>query len=389
MTQQFVRYGPEVERTDPSFEVSLGTVIETTRRYIAESVEAEKIGRAVRDAHAKAYGLAWGEVEILDGIPPAYAQGIYRKAGLHEALLRFSNGSAHTGPDLRLGNGIGIGLKILGIDGSTLLDDEPDGGSFDYAMINHPTFFANTVEHYVFLQELFLQRGAAPPANDTREKARVRFHQFLHDFLTGIGSLPPEEWAWDELLAFLSFGTIKPKNPLLSTYWTMGAVRHGDYIAKVRVTPVRASAEQVVERTLDPTSAPEVFRPALVAELKERPYEFDLQVQLCTDLIQMPVEDVTVEWPERCSPFVTVARLRLPRQDIDGDENRAQEDAISINPWRCTAEHRPLGNIQRARKEVYRQSSLLRHQLNHQERREPRNLAEVFGTSAREDKLSC
>jgi hypothetical protein len=38
-----------------------------------------------------------------------------------------------------------------------------------------------------------------------------------------------------------------------------------------------------------------------------------------------------------------------------------------------------LGNIQRARKEVYRQSSILRHQLNHQERWEPKNLAAVFG----------
>jgi hypothetical protein len=33
----------------------------------------------------------------------------------------------------------------------------------------------------------------------------------------------------------------------------------------------------------------------------------------------------------------------------------------------------------RARKEVYRQSSILRHTENHQERREPKNLAEVFG----------
>jgi hypothetical protein len=54
-------------------------------------------------------------------------------------------------------------------------------------------------------------------------------------------------------------------------------------------------------------------------------------------------------------------------------------DAVSITPWRCTQDHRPLGNIQRARKEVYRQSSLLRHQLNHQVRKEPKNLAEVFG----------
>ena len=156
-------------------------------------------------------------------------------------------------------------------------------------------------------------------------------------------------------------------------------MRHGDYIAKVRARPVQAYADQVVRRVIDRTSAPEVFRPALVAELRERPYAFDLQVQLCADLDRMPVEDLTVEWPEELSPFVTVATLYLPRQDIGGDENLAQMDAVSFTPWRCTEAHRPLGNIQRARKEVYRQSSILRHQLNHQERREPKNLAAVFG----------
>jgi hypothetical protein len=34
------------------------------------------------------------------------------------------------------------------------------------------------------------------------------------------------------------------------------------------------------------------------------------------------------------------------------------------------------GNIMRSRKEVYQQSSILRHQMNHQE---PKNLTEVFG----------
>jgi hypothetical protein len=33
----------------------------------------------------------------------------------------------------------------------------------------------------------------------------------------------------------------------------------------------------------------------------------------------------------------------------------------------------------RSRKEVYRQVSILRHELNHQVRKEPKNLAEVFG----------
>jgi hypothetical protein len=381
MTQQFVRYSPEVERADPAFERTIQTVVEATQDYVVGSVQAEGIKRAVRDAHATGYGLVRGEVEILDGAPPAYAQGIYATPGRHEALIRFSNGNPHIGEDARLGNAVGMGLKLFGIDGPTLLEDEPDSGTFDYAMINHPVFFANTIEHYVFIQQLFLHGVGAPTTNGSPEQAqaRERQHQFLYDFLTGMGKLLPEQWAWEELGAFLSLRQLTPINLLLSTYWTMGAVRHGDYIAKVRVTPVQASADQVVRRTLDPTSATHIFRPALVAELRERPYEFDIQVQLCVDLDQMPVEDVTVEWPETLSPFVTVAKLRLPQQDIGGDENLEKMDAVSLTPWRCTADHRPLGNIMRARKEVYRQSSILRHRLNHQIRKEPKTLAEVFG----------
>jgi hypothetical protein len=134
-----------------------------------------------------------------------------------------------------------------------------------------------------------------------------------------------------------------------------------------------------VQRALDPVVTEQVFRPALVPELRERPYEFDVQVQLSTALVRMPVEKTTVRWPESLSPYVTVAKLRLPHQDIGGEDNFERMDKTSMSPWRVTEQHRPLGNIMRARKEVYRQSSILRHQTNHQERREPKNLAEVFG----------
>jgi hypothetical protein len=334
----------------------------------------------VRDAHAKGYGLARGEVEILTGLPAAYAQGIYAKPGRHEAMVRFSNGTSHTGADRFLGNIVGIGVKMFGIEGKTLLEDEPDSHTFDYAMINNPTFFANTIEHYVFIQTLFAPIGTVAPANEPPEEKRVKMYRFLHDWVTGKGTLPPEEWAWEELGAFLQLVQIKSVNLLLSTYWTMGAVRHGDYIAKVRVAPVQQFADRVVRRTLDPNAQEQVFRPALVAELGERPYEFEIGVQLCTDLVHMPVEDVTVRWSETLSPFVTVAKLRLPQQDIGGQDNIAKMDATSMTPWRVTEEHRPLGNIMRTRKEVYRQSSILRHQVNHQVRKEPKNLAEVFGS---------
>ena len=88
-----------------------------------------------------------------------------------------------------MGNGVGMGLKLFGIPGPKLLEDEPDSGTFDYALINNPVFFANTVEHYLFIQQLFLQVGGAPPADKTPEQARAGFHRFLYNFLTGMGNL--------------------------------------------------------------------------------------------------------------------------------------------------------------------------------------------------------
>ena len=372
MAAQFISYTPDVEAAEPHFDTHLHTVIEKTERYIAESVTAGGTGRAIRDAHAKGYGLVRGEVEILGGLPAEYAQGIYATPGRHGALIRFSNGSPHAGADARLGSATGLALKIFDIDGPTLLDDEPDTRTFDYTNINGPIFFCNTVDHYLFIQDLFLE------APTYFAQGRSGAHSFYRDFVTGKGTLDQDDWAWDEFLAFLRLSKIPPVNVLLSSYWTMGAVRHGDYIAKVRITPDPVFADAVVHRTIDPTSAAEVFRPALVTELRERPYVFDIQVQLCTDLERMPVEDVTVEWPERLSPSLTVAKLRLPQQDISGEDNLEKMDRLSFTPWRVTAEHAPLGNIMRSRKDVYRHSSILRHKLNQQQRTEPRSADELL-----------
>jgi catalase len=384
---EFVRYSPGIEAPDPNFESALQVVLEDLRKQVTASPKLDGGGVALRNAHAKGYGLARAEVEILGDIPPEYAQGIYGTPGRHEAMVRFSNGQPHFGIDRILGAVCGIGLKIFGIEGKKLLEDEPDSTTFDYAMINFPIFFANTVEHYIFVLKVGAEATAPPSPTELPQERRARIGRFLHDFVTGMGTLEPESWAWEELAAIAQFAQIPFVNLLLSSYHTMGAVRHGDYVAKLRVAPVKEFADQVARRALDPNSAQQIFRPALIAELKQRSYEFDIQVQLCTNLYQMPVEDVTVQWPETLSPFVTVAKLRLPRQDISGDDNLERMDATSMSPWRVTEEHRPLGNIMRSRKEVYRVSSKLRHEINHQVRKEPKNLAEVFGEGVASEEL--
>src|SRR5215211_1549473 len=86
--QSLVKYTPAIELADPDFDENLQTVMGATKEYIEESVKGEGLNRAVRDAHAKGYGLVRAEVEILDGLAPEYAQGIYALPGRHEALIR-------------------------------------------------------------------------------------------------------------------------------------------------------------------------------------------------------------------------------------------------------------------------------------------------------------
>ena len=371
MPSDFVRYTLEIETIDPHLDELLERIIAFWETKVRESPRTEGTGRAVRGAHAKSFGVVKAEVEILDEMPAAYAQGIYATPGRHGALIRFSSAANHLGPDAQLGPVQGFAIKIFDVPGAKLVEDEPDCTTFDLVLKNSPTFIANTAKHYLFIEEI---------GNDSAQylaRGKVGFHDLLTDFLTGKGTLERSDWAWDELFAYVKAAQTPVRNPLLSTYWTMAAVRHGDYVAKVRVAPVAESAAHAIHRELDLSSGPDVFGPVLVDELQACAFDFDLQVQLCTDLDAMPVNDVTVEWPEKLSPFVTVARVHLPRQDISGLPNVEKGDGLAFNQWRVTAEHRPLGEIMDVRR-IYSASAKVRRTLNHQPQTEPASADEVL-----------
>ncbi|MBV1854362.1 catalase family protein [Catellatospora tritici] len=364
MSPEFVHYAPDIETVDPNLDEVLAQIIEFWEGKARVSPKTEGAGRALRGAHAKSFGLVKAEVEILADVSAAYAQGVYAKPGRHDALIRFSSTSGHLGPDAQLGAGLGFAIKLFDVDGRKLVDEEPDTSTFDLVLKNTPVFIANTARHYLFIEDI------AGHLTDYLARGRAGFHELLTDFLTGKGTLAPSDWAWDELLAFLTAVQVPARNPLLTTFWSMGAVRHGDYVAKFRIAPAADSAAHVVHREVDLTAGPEVFRPVLIDELRASPFDFDLQVQLCTDLDTMPVNLVTQEWPEKLSPFVTVARIHLPRQDISGPENVDKGDALAFNQWRVTSEHRPLGEIMNVRR-IYSASAKVRRTLNGQPQTEP------------------
>ena len=82
-------------------------------------------------------------------------------------------------------------------------------------------------------------------------------------------------------------------------------------------------------------------------------------------------------WPEKLSPRVSVATLRLFKQQFDSPAQMEFAKKLSYNPWHTIAEHRPLGNQSRARQRMYFELSKLRHTLNAVPHYEPSG-AETF-----------
>jgi hypothetical protein len=66
-----------------------------------------------------------------------------------------------------------------------------------------------------------------------------------------------------------------------------------------------------------------------------------------------------------------VARLRLPAQRFDSDEQLAFADLLRYNPWHSLPEHQPLGNSNRARRRMYWELAHLRQRMNAVEHVEP------------------
>lgn len=105
--------------------------------------------------------------------------------------------------------------------------------------------------------------------------------------------------------------------------------------------------------------------------LAQREACFDFLVQLRKRPSEMPIEDPTLEWSEKDSPFIPVARITIPPQESGSPEQLEFCENLSFTPWHAIPEHRPLGGINRVRKTVYDTISRVRHELNGDERREP------------------
>jgi hypothetical protein len=308
-------------------------------------------GHAVRSVHAKAHGILGGELVVDPGLPPELAQGLFASAGTHKVVMRFS-----TNPGDILDDAVsaprGLALKILDVEGERLTDSQGETTQ-NFIFVNAPAFAAPDSKAFL---------GSLKQLAATTDKAEWA-KKLLSATLRGIESTLEAVGGKSALLS--NMGGTPITHPLGDTYYTQVPFRFGDHIAKLSLAPVSANLTRLTGDRVDTSDRPDALREVIREEIIEQGGTWELRVQLNTDLDKMPVEHASVAWDEEASPYRSVGRITIQPQLSMGTELAAEVDEQTFfSPWHGLAAHRPLGSVNRSRRQAYEMSAEFRGTFN-------------------------
>lgn len=361
--EQYVRYSDDVEVKQPDEERLIRETLNSVARMGQKVFDKHR--HAMRGAHAKGHGGLKGELKIYGNLSAPLAQGLFREPRTYPVMIRFSTAPGDIMPD-GMSSFRGLAIKVIGVEGPKLFSSEPDALTQDFLMINRPVFPAGNIARY--LNEQLLQEKVVVSAPEEAQQLLTTALRTVNAATEKVGV---------ELYPTALGITLPATHILGETYYTTAALRYGDYIAKVSAVPVAASLQPLVGKPIE-TDSPSVLRDLIVEFFRQQPAEYELCAQLCTNLQTMPIEDAAVPWSEQESPYQAIAKLTIPVQEAYSPARHVYVDEVlSFNAWHCIAEHRPLGSIQRVRRQVYEASSYYRHKMNQQPKIEPRRIEEM------------
>jgi ribosomal protein L17 len=326
-------------------------------------------GHATRSLHAKSHALFGGEIEVLDGLPPELAQGLFARPGRYPAILRLStNRGDILDDDISVPRG--MALKVIGAEGERLPGSEGEATQ-DFVMVNQPAFTERDLR--VFVRNITVVDATTETGLAWKKVAAA----LLRPFVAALRAVGAKPWT------LTTMGGHPLTHPLGETFYTQVPFRYGDHVAKLSLAPVSPALLALRDRPVALRGKPNGLREAVIETCHEHAAEWELRVQLRTNPRSMPIEDASAEWPEAESPYRPVARVRVPPQPAWSEARAAQvDDGLAFSPWHGLAAHRPFGSVNRARREAYVEGARFRAQHNRCPIAEPRSRLALSGQPA-------
>src|SRR4051794_6898610 len=315
-----------------------------------------------RGQHAKIHaGICNAEFHISPNLPEDLRAGFFQPGRTYPATVRLSNADGLNRPDDELDlRGIAVRLSFE--------DREPH----DFVFVNAPVSHVRDAVEFMIVTTALARKGLLPTlAGDVmdflahiQEIAGKLRHNGATDFFESLKNHLQSQFTAVQMLTILGGQVIRSasiKSLVVQDYW-------GRPPLKLAEAAVQLKLEHTTRKKLQPeSSGPGLLRDDLQRRLKKRPVVFQFKVQRFVDEETTPIEDTSKEWNEEDSPFVTVAKLVIPPQDLGTPEAKAddaQVDALRFSPWNNITDDflRPLGSMNRARRLAYQASADFRSQ---------------------------
>ena len=321
------------EKLMPDEEVYLDSIVSSFRTQMRD---LWKPGGFERGGNTKTHGIVRGEFIVHDNLPAELRHGVYAQPHTYRAWVRFSGPGPYITPDIDDVGFMSISIKLMGVPGPKLMDEEKF--TLDMFGVSPPTFVTPDTKANAQLQ-----------IESVKNASIFYFLNFHRPHLL------------DLIMQSLWIKT--QSSPFEAPYFSCVPYLLGEGQAmQYSVWPKSKRRTRIPRLPLRPPD--DYLRNAMVAALTAGDVELDIRLQRQTDSHLMPIENNAVLWPEKLSPRVSVATLRLPRQQFDSPAQMEFAKRLSYNPWHTIAEHRPLGNQSRARRRMYLELSKLRHSMN-------------------------
>lgn len=314
-----------VEDTIPPGEAAL---IEEFVAFLkaASTERARRTGGPVqRFNQARASACVDADFEVLDALPKAHRVGLFETPRRYRATIRFANATSATD---RERDTRGMAICVRDVVGANLTPGET---RHDFVLNSHPVMVAPDAREFLALLRANEAGGIRRALYFATHPKAARIAVASRQHHTSHLDIP--YWS--------------------TTPYAFGAGRAVKYMAR----PTSTHGSRLPDRLTDT-----YLRDALRRHLEEADATFDFMVQFHQNDKTTPIDDATVEWSPREAPWHPVGRITIPRQAIDGATRIAACEGLSFNPWHALEAHRPLGSMNRARREIYRALSEFRRQ---------------------------
>lgn len=321
-------------------------ITEETRNI---ALENRKSGEPLRrDAHPKHHGCVKAFVTIDPSkVAPHNRAGFLADPKPQAAWLRLSNGDpkGFANPD-KTSDVRGFALKIMNAP-------QTPQGSHDITAMSSTRFFSRDSEDYLDL-----------------------FHALRGGKLS-LAWYAARNWT---NISIVRAAQITPENPLTTDYFVPVPTKITTESMRMNFRPCANNAARAIKPD---KSRPNYLREGLVTALAKESACFDILLQVNKDPETNIIENPTLEWDAKVSPWQVVGRVDIPQQTgSDSAERMAFCENLSFNPWNAHPDLRPMGQINRARKIVYDEISRMRHQENQVPQIEPRDHNACQGETA-------